>query len=44
LTTSLERIDFHTMGQKLAAWRDYFDMNEVEAQLGAGTSAAGSRA
>ena len=28
----------------IAAWRDYFDMKEVEAQFGAGTSAAGSPA
>ena len=29
---------------KIAAWNDFFDGKEVEAQLGAGTSTAGSRA
>ena len=29
---------------KIAAWRDYFDSKEVEAQLGAGTSTTRSRA
>jgi limonene-1,2-epoxide hydrolase len=29
---------------KIAAWRDYFDSKEVEAQFGAGTSTPGSRA
>ena len=29
---------------KIAAWSDYFDSKEVEAQLGGGTSTAGSRA